>query len=227
LVNTNMRLAHHLLRHRSGAGHFRLTVPRDLHAALGLRIIKKSLGTHDPVTARAWAYVLSARYALIFAKALSRGTAMATDSNGEREQNQNTRPLPREIKLRTGSGNEPVDYCCEIRADGSKRIEADGPEDHERAMAAWAEMEKTPHAGLTQKVSKPEPDASALASAIETLGLSLTQSRAGITKQAISQLVRELEARGYVEQVPDSTDTRAKIVRLTNRGVALHAACAE
>ena len=51
--------------------------------------------------------------------------------------------------------------------------------------------------------------------------------RAGITKQAISQLVRELEARGYVEQVPDSTDTRAKIVRLTERGVALHAACAE
>ena len=51
--------------------------------------------------------------------------------------------------------------------------------------------------------------------------------RAGITKQAISQLVRELESRGYVEQVPDSTDTRAKIVRLTKRGVALHAACAE
>lgn len=51
--------------------------------------------------------------------------------------------------------------------------------------------------------------------------------RAGITKQAMSQLVRKLEARGYVEQVPDSTDTRAKIVRLTKRGVALHAACAE
>ena len=47
--------------------------------------------------------------------------------------------------------------------------------------------------------------------------------QAGITKQATSQLVRELEARGYVEQVPDSTDTRAKIVRLTKRGVALHA----
>jgi DNA-binding MarR family transcriptional regulator len=50
--------------------------------------------------------------------------------------------------------------------------------------------------------------------------------KAGITKQAISQLVRELEARGYVEQAPDSTDTRAKIVRLTDRGVALQEACA-
>ena len=51
--------------------------------------------------------------------------------------------------------------------------------------------------------------------------------RAGITKQAISQLVRELESRGYVEQVPDPGDTRAKIARLTKRGVALGAACAE
>jgi DNA-binding MarR family transcriptional regulator len=51
--------------------------------------------------------------------------------------------------------------------------------------------------------------------------------RAGISKQAISQLVRELETRGYVEQVADPTDTRAKIVRLTRRGIALRAACAE
>ncbi|HLI67923.1 MAG TPA: MarR family transcriptional regulator [Caulobacteraceae bacterium] len=50
-------------------------------------------------------------------------------------------------------------------------------------------------------------------------------ARAGITKQAISQLVRELEKRGYVEQAADSSDTRAKIVRLTPRGVALRAAC--
>ena len=51
--------------------------------------------------------------------------------------------------------------------------------------------------------------------------------RAGITKQAISQLVRELERRGYVEQARDATDTRAKIVRLTERGVALRSACFE
>jgi DNA-binding MarR family transcriptional regulator len=50
--------------------------------------------------------------------------------------------------------------------------------------------------------------------------------RAGITRQAVSQLVRELEARDYVEQVPDPTDTRAKIVRLTENGVALRTACA-
>jgi DNA-binding MarR family transcriptional regulator len=51
--------------------------------------------------------------------------------------------------------------------------------------------------------------------------------RAGVTKQAMSQLVRELEKRGYVEQVADPTDTRAKLVRLTTRGVALRQACLE
>jgi DNA-binding MarR family transcriptional regulator len=50
--------------------------------------------------------------------------------------------------------------------------------------------------------------------------------RSGVTKQAVSQLVRELKTRGYVEQVADPTDTRAKIVRLTKRGVELRAACA-
>jgi DNA-binding MarR family transcriptional regulator len=49
--------------------------------------------------------------------------------------------------------------------------------------------------------------------------------RSGVTKQAMSQLIRELEARGYVEQALDPADTRAKIVRLTRRGVALREAC--
>jgi len=49
--------------------------------------------------------------------------------------------------------------------------------------------------------------------------------KSGVTKQAMRQLVRELEARGCVERVPDPSDTRAKIVRLTKRGVALREAC--
>jgi DNA-binding MarR family transcriptional regulator len=50
--------------------------------------------------------------------------------------------------------------------------------------------------------------------------------QAGVSKQAMSQLIREIEARGYIEQVPDPTDTRAKIVRLNKRGVALRQTCA-
>jgi len=42
--------------------------------------------------------------------------------------------------------------------------------------------------------------------------------KAGVTKQATSQLVKLLEQRDNVEQVADPTDTRAKVIRLTKRG---------
>lgn len=51
--------------------------------------------------------------------------------------------------------------------------------------------------------------------------------KAGVTKQAMSQLIKSLEQRNYVEQVPDPEDTRAKVIRLTRRGVALRKACAD
>jgi DNA-binding MarR family transcriptional regulator len=49
--------------------------------------------------------------------------------------------------------------------------------------------------------------------------------RAGVTKQAMGQLLKLLKQRNYVEQVPDPSDTRARVVRLTKRGVALRDAC--
>ena len=51
--------------------------------------------------------------------------------------------------------------------------------------------------------------------------------RAGVTKQAMSQLVRLMERQGYLEQVPDLIDTRAKVVRMTERGEAVKTACVE
>lgn len=42
--------------------------------------------------------------------------------------------------------------------------------------------------------------------------------RAGVTKQAIGQLVRHLEVAGYVTRVPDPTDARARLVCVTERG---------
>src|SRR5277367_4196349 len=51
--------------------------------------------------------------------------------------------------------------------------------------------------------------------------------RAGVTKQAMSQLVRLMERQGYLEQVLDPTDTRAKVVRMTERGEAVKRACVE
>jgi DNA-binding MarR family transcriptional regulator len=42
---------------------------------------------------------------------------------------------------------------------------------------------------------------------------------AGLTKQAVGEAVTELERLGYVERVPDPHDGRAKIIRLTDRGM--------
>ena len=110
-----MRLAHHLLRHASGVFHFRLIVPADLQPLLGRRVIKQSLRTRDPTLARWWAYTLGARYAQLFATARSRGSAMAKEP---REDGMSAPPKRREVQLRTGSGDEAVDYVGEVRADG-------------------------------------------------------------------------------------------------------------
>jgi DNA-binding MarR family transcriptional regulator len=40
----------------------------------------------------------------------------------------------------------------------------------------------------------------------------------GVTKQAVSQLITELEQWGVVEQIPDPQDGRAKLVRFTPKG---------
>lgn len=105
-----MRLAHHLLRHPSGVWHFRLIVPADLRALLGRRVVKKSLGTRDPVVARAWAYALGAQYAQAFAVARGRGSRMGSDFENylkglkgfEIEQG----PEPHQFKMRTNGTPE-------------------------------------------------------------------------------------------------------------------------
>lgn len=47
--------------------------------------------------------------------------------------------------------------------------------------------------------------------------------RACMTKQSVGEVASDLEARGYVERVPDPSDGRAKIIRLTQRGRAAQA----
>jgi DNA-binding MarR family transcriptional regulator len=42
---------------------------------------------------------------------------------------------------------------------------------------------------------------------------------AGLTKQAVGEAVTELERLGYVTRVPDPHDGRAKIIKLTDRGM--------
>ena len=63
---------------------------------------------------------------------------------------------------------------------------------------------------------------------IDAEGSRLTElaDRSGVTKQAIGEVVAELERHGYVERTADPADRRAKIIRLTDRGIKGQAAAA-
>jgi DNA-binding MarR family transcriptional regulator len=45
---------------------------------------------------------------------------------------------------------------------------------------------------------------------------------AGLTKQAVGEAVTELERLGYLKRAPDPSDRRAKLIKLTDRGVAAY-----
>jgi DNA-binding MarR family transcriptional regulator len=60
--------------------------------------------------------------------------------------------------------------------------------------------------------SYPDPDGSRPSDLAE---------RAGISKQAMNQLLQSLEQLGYLRRTPDERDARARIVRLTERGRAV------
>src|SRR5919202_1048208 len=48
--------------------------------------------------------------------------------------------------------------------------------------------------------------------------LTALAERARMTKQSVGEVVSDLESLGYVERVPDPSDGRAKIIKLTERG---------
>src|SRR5262245_12588127 len=53
-------------------------------------------------------------------------------------------------------------------------------------------------------------------------GIRLTElaARANMTKQAMAELVAEIERRGYLERTTDPADRRAKIIQFTDQGWA-------
>ena len=115
-----MHLPHHLLRHASGVYHFRLVVPRDLHALMGLRIIKRSLHTRDLRAARVAAWEFSASYARAFATL--RGSAMTKP------------PSIEDIRAAFARG----DVSKWSRDESKGKAEASDPEDHARMMEYMA-----------------------------------------------------------------------------------------
>jgi DNA-binding MarR family transcriptional regulator len=57
--------------------------------------------------------------------------------------------------------------------------------------------------------------------------ISTLASRAGISRQAMSALVRDVEAAGYVRTAPDPADRRALVVELTDAGAEFCDAAAD
>lgn len=144
------------LRRPSGL-YVRFLVPVHARQVVGSRFIVRALGQLRGDAAR----LEAARLGYALAHQFEAMKRMARD---------------REIKLKTGPGIEVVDYAMKLSRDGSVSIEANGPEDHALAMAAWAEMAKTPPAWLTaasvtQTTAAPASD---LAREMEALAVSLS-----------------------------------------------------
>lgn len=126
-----MRLAHHLWRDTSGIWYFRVVVPRRLREALGRNLIKQSLRTRDPVQARAWSYVLSARCAQIFATAQGQqGAGMG----GKHWDDDAVNGLLGEIRGNSSWGGVRQ---WEVETPDGHKVRTDGSQgDHENGMAA-------------------------------------------------------------------------------------------
>ncbi|MCA9640952.1 MAG: winged helix-turn-helix transcriptional regulator [Myxococcales bacterium] len=65
-----------------------------------------------------------------------------------------------------------------------------------------------------------KPSHSALFSNLGVEGARLVDvaAKAGITKQSMAAIADELEVLGYIERLPDPSDGRARIIRLSKRG---------
>lgn len=117
-----MRVAHYLVREPSGLFYFRLRVPMDLRPLLGRAIIKRATGLRCPRVALAVATDWAARYARAFDAVRGQGMAdeklVAALLKGIRKNG----TMEYKVNLTTGE------------------LEADGPEDHARAMEAIREI---------------------------------------------------------------------------------------
>ena len=84
-----------------------------------------------------------------------------------------------------------------------------------RSFAALAtkKLKERGHEGLgnTHTALLPHVD-------LEGTRATVLAERTGMSKQAVGQVVRDLERQGYVERQPDPSDSRATLVRFTDAG---------
>lgn len=94
-------------------------------------------------------------------------------------------------------------------------------------LTAFRSLDAEIGRGLQDRgISDLRPSQAAALLLVDRAGTRLTElaNRAAITKQAMMQIVDELESMGCVRRVPDDADARAKAVRLTAKGLRHRAA---
>jgi integrase len=198
-----MRLPHHLLRHASGVYHFRLVVPRDLHAAIGVRVVKRSLRTRDPNIAKMAAWSLSASYALAFVKL--RGNSMAKTAP----------PSVDELVAGLGAGTSRP-YVVDRKAG---IFQSDGPEDHGRAMEMMAANERlvraeTEAAAAAHARAQEDPELAALRFA-EYQRFQAGTARPSITAASgfsVREMITHWETAESADMLPATAETRKEFI---------------
>lgn len=138
-----MRVAHYLVREPSGLFYFRLRVPLDLRATLGLHIVKRATGTRCPRQALAIATAWAARYAQAF-DAL-RGQGMADKKLDD---------------LLRSLGEAGPHGIRKYEVDLSRGyFKADGPADHSRMLESISAIGQFPPELLAAVRAQPAPQA--------------------------------------------------------------------
>lgn len=118
-MDTSMRLPQYLIRQRGGF-YFRLVVPAHLRSRVGLRVVKRSLCTREPVIAQVRALALANRYHRAFramekamAKPLDELLAGAEAAFQDGRSKELTLTLPDGTRLETGP-NDPPEVHAEL-----------------------------------------------------------------------------------------------------------------
>ncbi len=138
-----------ILRRPSGL-YVRYWVPLALRSCVGSNHIVRSLGGLRGDAARLEAarlgYALSQQFARMKRMAKPKGESGEFDVSEFRRVVVVSSPF---------TADERVNYACELRPDGSARVEADGPEEHARALETLRTMrESTPPPATSAKAAR-------------------------------------------------------------------------
>lgn len=163
-----MRVAHYLIRGRSGLFYFRLRVPPDLCAGVGVRVIKRATGTRCPRVALALAVDWAGRYARAFI-ALRQGHVLAK---------------PPSIADIEGSFERGETKTYTLEHPSGYKLTANDAADHRRAMEALDNIGRVSHFAAPKAPTPPSSTAMDMAEALRMWALGLPKSTPGKTKNS-------------------------------------------